>query len=89
MPMWLQRLFGLHKHEWKEIARSVVAPIQYGIHEVTFSARAKYIVGFTVIVYGCSHCQKTRTLEMPGEQQKPQNPASLHLLKPGTKGPFK
>jgi len=89
MTMWLQRLFGLHKHEWKETARSVVAPVQYGIWDIKPSDRAKFMVGFTVIVYECSQCQKTRTLEMLGEQQKPQSPASLHLIKPGAKGPFK
>jgi len=93
MSKWLQWLsvFGLHKHDWKEIARSAVSPVQYfsPLSEIKYTDRAKFIVGFTTIVYECSHCQKTRTLEMLGAQQQPQKPASLHLLRPGAKGPFK
>jgi hypothetical protein len=84
---WLRRLFC--DHDWKETARSVVSPPAYGIHEIRYTDRAKFIVGFTTIVHECSRCRKTRSLEMLGEQQQPQKPASLHLLKPNTRGPFK
>lgn len=52
------------------------------------SDRTRLAAGQTTLLFTCDRCLRQKTAVMLGAAQAPSRPATLHLLKPGVRGPY-
>jgi hypothetical protein len=72
---WWGRYLYEHgiRHKWVEVSRTYVPPQSWSdVHSlVQYNDRAKHMTGFTTVLFQCSVCSQTRSVDMQGEVHHP------------------